>query len=60
MPRILIVEDEADVRFVVEHVLLDAGYEVDATGTMQRIPAKLICPETSASTAIKMMTRSQA
>ena len=35
MPRILIVEDEADVRFVVEHVLLDAGYEVDATGTMQ-------------------------
>jgi DNA-binding NtrC family response regulator len=35
VPRILIVEDEADVRFVVEHVLLDAGYEVDTTGTMQ-------------------------
>ena len=34
MPRILIVEDEADVRFVIEHVLLDAGYDVDTTGTM--------------------------
>ena len=34
MPRILLVEDDADVRFFIEHVLLDAGYEVDATGTM--------------------------
>ena len=33
MPRILLVEDDADVRFAIEHVLLDAGYEVDATGT---------------------------
>lgn len=34
MPRILVVEDDADVRFIVEHVLFEAGYEVDATGTM--------------------------
>ena len=34
MTRILVVEDDADVRFIVEHVLLEAGYEVDASGTM--------------------------
>jgi DNA-binding NtrC family response regulator len=34
VPRILLVEDDADVRFIIEHVLIDAGYEVDATGTM--------------------------
>jgi two-component system response regulator HydG len=33
MPRILLVEDDADVRFVIEHVLIDAGYQVDTTGT---------------------------
>jgi DNA-binding NtrC family response regulator len=31
---ILLVEDNADVRFVMEHSLLDAGYEVDATETV--------------------------
>ena len=36
MPRILVVEDDADVRFIVEHILLEAGYEVDAAGTMNR------------------------
>ena len=30
MARILLAEDDADVRIVVEHVLLDEGYEVDA------------------------------
>ena len=30
MTRILLAEDDADVRVVVEHVLLDGGYEVDA------------------------------
>jgi CheY-like chemotaxis protein len=30
MARILLAEDDADVRIVVEHVLLDGGYEVDA------------------------------
>jgi len=28
MPRILVVEDDPDVRLFLEHVLLDAGYEV--------------------------------
>src|SRR5258708_30019457 len=30
---ILIVDDDEDVRLVMEHVLIDAGYEVDTTGT---------------------------
>ena len=34
MPRILLVEDDVDVRPVIEESLIDAGYEVDATGTM--------------------------
>jgi DNA-binding NtrC family response regulator len=29
MARILLAEDDADVRVVVEHVLLDGGHEVD-------------------------------
>ncbi|HXC28183.1 MAG TPA: response regulator [Stellaceae bacterium] len=33
MPRILLVEDDAEVRILVEHVLLDADYEVDAVET---------------------------
>lgn len=35
MPRILLVEDDPEVRLLVEHVLLDADYEVDATGTFE-------------------------
>jgi DNA-binding response OmpR family regulator len=31
MTRILLVEDDADVRVVFEHVLVDASYEVDTT-----------------------------
>jgi DNA-binding NtrC family response regulator len=34
MPRILLVEDDRDVRLLLEHVLIDGGHEVDATGTM--------------------------
>ena len=34
MPRILLVEDDVDVRFIIEHSLIDAGYTVDAIGTM--------------------------
>ncbi|HTZ35609.1 MAG TPA: response regulator [Stellaceae bacterium] len=30
MPRILLVEDDADIRFLWEHVLLDQGYQVDS------------------------------
>ena len=35
MPRILLVEDDAEVRLLVEHVLLDADYEVDSVETMK-------------------------
>jgi DNA-binding response OmpR family regulator len=34
LPRILLVEDDPDVRMIIEHVLLRAGYAVDTTGTM--------------------------
>lgn len=30
MPRILLIEDEANVRIIMEHALIDGGYEVDA------------------------------
>jgi DNA-binding response OmpR family regulator len=33
LPRILLVEDDVDVRLIIEHVLIDAGYEVDTIGT---------------------------
>jgi DNA-binding response OmpR family regulator len=35
MPRILFVEDDSELRLLVEHVLLDAGYEVDAAETLE-------------------------
>lgn len=34
MARILLAEDEADVRLVMEHALIDGGYEVDTAGTV--------------------------
>jgi DNA-binding response OmpR family regulator len=33
LPRILLVEDDPELRILVEHVLLDADYEVDARET---------------------------
>ena len=33
MARILLIEDDVDVRHVMQHALFDGGYEVDATGT---------------------------
>ena len=33
MTRLLLVEDDADVRLIMEHTLIVGGYEVDATGT---------------------------
>ena len=36
MSRILLVEDDVGVREVVERVLADAGYEVDATGSANK------------------------
>ena len=35
MSRILLVEDDADVRPVVEHVLVSEGYEVDAAENLK-------------------------
>ena len=32
--RILLVEDERDVRLILAHVLIDAGYEVDTADGM--------------------------
>jgi two-component system response regulator HydG len=34
MPRVLLVEDDTEVRLLVEHVLLDADYEVDSVETL--------------------------
>jgi CheY-like chemotaxis protein len=34
MPRILLVEDDANVRMVMEHALFDGGYDVDIAGTV--------------------------
>src|SRR5437016_14649327 len=34
MPRILLVEDDADVRMVMQHVLIDEGHEVDVCGSV--------------------------
>jgi DNA-binding NtrC family response regulator len=34
MGRILLVEDEYNVRVLLEHVLIDAGYEVDSAATV--------------------------
>lgn len=36
MARILVVDDDADLRFIIEHVLIDAGYRVDVAGSMSR------------------------
>lgn len=35
MPRILLVEDDPELRILVEHVLLDADYEVDSCETVE-------------------------
>jgi two-component system response regulator PilR (NtrC family) len=35
MPRILLIEDDPDVRAVFEHVLYDAGHQVDAAATVR-------------------------
>ena len=34
MAYILLVEDDLDVRLLIEHVLIDAGHRVEVTGTM--------------------------
>ena len=42
MPRILLVEDDDDVRLLIEHTLIDAGHEVHAAGTMLAGLARII------------------
>src|ERR1700720_4735349 len=49
MMRILVVEDDGDVRTLIEHVLFTAGYEIDATDTeadalelLSRVPYDLV------------------
>src|SRR5882762_1438120 len=34
MPRILLIEDDANVRMVMEHALIDGGYDVDTARTV--------------------------
>ncbi len=34
MTHILLVEDDDDVRFTIEHILLNAGHQVDSAGTV--------------------------
>ena len=41
MPRILLIEDDANVRMLMEHVLLRANYEVDVTSTVEQAQAML-------------------
>ncbi len=41
MNRILLVEDEADVRMLLEHVLLSAEYRVDSAATVEAACARL-------------------
>jgi DNA-binding response OmpR family regulator len=35
VPRILLVEDDDEIRLLVEHILLDANYEVDSVETLK-------------------------
>ena len=35
MPYILLVEDDPELRLLIEHVLLDADYEVDSCETLE-------------------------
>jgi two-component system response regulator HydG len=41
MTRILLVEDEPELRLLLEHVLLGAGYEVDTAATVAAANALL-------------------
>jgi DNA-binding response OmpR family regulator len=41
MRRILLVEDDSDVRMLLQHVLLDAGYEVDCAESFAAARARL-------------------
>ena len=41
MKRILLVEDDPELRLLLEHVLLGAGYEVDTAATVAAANARL-------------------
>ena len=36
VPRILLIEDDANVRMLMQHVLLRADYDVETTGTVEQ------------------------
>ena len=42
MTRILLVEDDVDLRLIMEHVLIDGGYQVDTTSSV-RAPPRNAC-----------------
>jgi CheY-like chemotaxis protein len=44
MTRILLVEDDPELRLLLEHVLLGAGYEVDTAATVEAAFARLTGP----------------
>ena len=44
MHRILLVEDDPELRLLLEHVLLGAGYEVDTADTVEAAYARLKGP----------------
>lgn len=41
MPRILLIEDDSNVRMLMEHVLLREDYEVETAGTVEQGRAML-------------------
>jgi len=43
MTRILLVEDDVEAKMVMEHVLVDAGYEIDTTETSKAGCDRLRC-----------------
>ena len=43
MSRILLVEDDHNVRVLLEHVLIDGGYEVDSAATAAEAKSLLDC-----------------
>jgi DNA-binding NtrC family response regulator len=45
VPRILLIEDDANVRMLMEHVLLHEDYEVETAGTVQRARVLIACSD---------------
>ena len=39
--RIYLLEDDEDIRFIVEYILMEAGYSVDSFGTVREFNAQI-------------------